>query len=314
MKKYFVIIPLLFITYFLTLNFNEKSDKKNSEVEKEIKNEVKNEDNKINSNIDGVVNVFYENANYEMNLDEYIIGVLACEMPASFEDEALKAGAVAIRTFYVYKKVHYDEYVASSSDQCFVDTTGMKNKWGNTYEKYYNIIKNAVYSTKNEVLSYDNEVIQSFYFSLSNGYTENLENVFTDSRPYLVSVSSLWDKNVSNYEKSIEFSKSDFLSRLELPYSSNIEINILNRSESGRINNILINDVEFRGVNVRKLLSIRSTDFDINVEGEKVIIVTRGYGHGVGMSQYGANEMAKLGYTYDEILKHYYSGVDISLI
>jgi len=314
MKKYFVIIPLLFITYFLTLNFNEKSDKKNSEVEKEIKNEVKNEDNKINSNIDGVVNVFYENANYEMNLDEYIIGVLACEMPASFEDEALKAGAVAIRTFYVYKKVHYDEYVASSSDQCFVDTTGMKNKWGNTYEKYYNIIKNAVYSTKNEVLSYDNEVIQSFYFSLSNGYTENLENVFTDSRPYLVSVSSLWDKNVSNYEKSIEFSKSDFLSRLGLPYSSNIDINILNRSESGRINNILINDVEFRGVNVRKLLSIRSTDFDINVEGEKVIIVTRGYGHGVGMSQYGANEMAKLGYTYDEILKHYYSGVDISLI
>lgn len=314
MKKYFVIIPLLFITYFLTLNFNEKSDKKNSEVEKEIKNEVKNEDNKINSNIDGIVNVFYENENYEMNLDEYIIGVLACEMPASFDDEALKAGAVAIRTFYVYKKVHYDGYVASSTDQCFVDTTGMKNKWGNTYDKYYNIIKNAVYSTKNEVLSYDNEVIQSFYFSLSNGYTENLENVFSDSRPYLVSVESLWDKNVSNYEKSIEFSKSEFLSRLGLPYSNDINISISSRSESGRINNILINGIEFRGVTVRKLLSIRSTDFDIKAEGEKVIIVTRGYGHGVGMSQYGANEMAKLGYTYDEILKHYYSGVDISLI
>ena len=249
-----------------------------------------------------------------LDLEEYVIGVVAAEMPASFHSEALKAGAVAIRTFYVYKKVNYNEYVASNTDQCFIDKVVMKNKWGSEFDKYYNIISEAVNSTKNEVLSYNGEVIQSFYFSLSNGYTENLENVFSEARPYLVSVSSLWDKNVSSYEKTIELSKRDFLSKLGLTYSNDVSVKIISKSESGRINNILINGVEFRGVNVRKLLSIRSTDFDINVDGDKVIIVTRGYGHGVGMSQYGANEMAKLGYNYEDILKHYYSGVDISLI
>lgn len=315
MKKYFVIIPILFIVYFMTLDFNENNDEKKNEVKEEIKeDDVKDKDNKIDNNIDNVVSVFYENENYEMDIDDYIIGVLACEMPASFNEEALKAGAVAIRTFYVYKKVHYEEYIASNTDQCYIDKVVMTNKWGNEYDKYYNKIKDAVNSTKNEVLSYDGEVIQSFYFSLSNGYTENLENVFSEARPYLVSVSSLWDKNISSYEKTTQFTKEKFLSKLGLPFSNEVKIDILSKSESGRVNSILINGVEFRGVNVRKLLSIRSTDFDIKVGEENVTIVTRGYGHGVGMSQYGANEMAKIGYTYEKILKHYYRGVDISLI
>lgn len=314
MKKYFVIIPVLFIAYFMTLNYGEDYKEEKKEVKEEVKNEVKNKERHINSNIEGAVSVFYENENYQMDIEDYVVGVLACEMPASFNGDALKAGAVAIRTFYVYKKLHYNDYVASNTDQCYIDKNSMENKWGDNYEKYYNIIREAVFSTKNEVLSYNSEVIQSFYFSLSNGYTENLENVFSEARPYLVSVSSLWDKNVSSYFNSISLSKSDFLSKLGLPYSKEIIVKVLSKSESGRINSILINDVEFKGVNVRKLLSIRSTDFDIEVSEDEVKVVTRGYGHGVGMSQYGANEMAKLGYTYEEILKHYYSGVDISLI
>ncbi len=308
MKKYFVIIPFLLVVYIATMDFSNKEvidDKKPNQVEKEGAEK--------SWNLDSVA-VSYNGENLNMSIDEYVVGVLSCEMPASFNIEALKAGAVAIRTFYLYKQNMSPTYVATNTDQCFINDEAMKTKWGEGYEKYYNIIKEAVNETSGEYITYNNQIIESFYFSISNGYTENLENVFSETRPYLVSVSSSWDKNVNGYEKTVSYKISEVIQKLGLGETNEIVIEIKEKSSSGRINSLEINGNLFKGTEFRKKLGIRSTDFDIKIIGEEVKITTRGYGHGVGLSQYGANEMAKLGYTYKDILKYYYTGVDISVI
>ncbi len=308
MKKYFVLIPFLLVVYIATLNYSTKeiSDKnEDSQVEEEVKKDMWNLES---------VAVSYNGQDLNMTIDEYVVGVLSCEMPASFNVEALKAGAVAIRTFYLYKQNMSPTYVATNTDQCFINEEAMKTKWGDGYNKYFNIINGVVEETNGEYITYNNQIIESFYFSISNGYTENLENVFGDSRPYLVSVSSSWDKNVSSYEKKTEFEVSEFLNKLGLPDNKEINIEIVSRSSSGRVDFIKVNEAIFKGTEFRKKLGLRSTDFDFKISDNLITFVTRGYGHGVGLSQYGANEMAKLGYSYKEILKHYYQGVDISTL
>lgn len=308
MRKYLIIIPTLLLVYFLTLDKpKEQSLKKDDSLAiKDASSEEVKEPK--------MVSVSYNGEDLSMSIDDYVMHVLACEMPASFNVEALKAGAVASRTFYLYKSEHNPGYVANVTDQCFVDDEGMKKKWGSDYQKYYDIIKSVVEDTAGEFISYNGDVIQSFYFSMSNGYTENLENVFSESKPYLVSVDSEWDKNLNSFSKEVIFSKSDFLSKLGLSSSDSVNIEVLSRSESNRVNKVSVNGVEFKGTVFRTKLGLRSTDFDFNVSGDSIKITTRGYGHGVGLSQYGANEMAKLGYSYKDILKHYYTGVEISTL
>lgn len=303
MKKYFIIIPVLFILYFLTLD-----------VENNFKDGHDDSLSFNNTDEENLIAVSYNGDNLKMTIDDYVIHVLACEMPASFNVEALKAGAVAARTFYLYKINHNSSYVANTTDQCFNSIEEMKKKWNDDYDKFYNIIKDVVTDTSGEFISYEGNVIESFYFSMSNGYTEDVQNVFSESKPYLVSVESSWETDVANFEKSVTFSINNFFSKLGLNESEKFEYEILSRSDSGRVNEILINGVKFEGTDFRKRLGLRSTDFDVDFKDDNVIITTRGYGHGVGMSQYGANEMAKLGYTYKDILKYYYKGVDISTL
>lgn len=309
MRKYLYIIPLLMIIYILTLN-EKFLILEDSFIED---NEVKKEEEKSEIAINEVA-VFYNGENKNMSIDDYVIHVLACEMPASFNLEALKAGAIAIRTFYIYKSKVNIDYIATNNDQCFINEQGMREKWTDSYDKFYNIIKQAVDDTKGKYISYEGNPIESFYFSMSNGYTETSENVFSESKPYLISVDSKWDKDLKNYEKSVTLNKNDFLTKLNLPLSTEVNVDIKSRSESDRVNVVVINGIEFKGTDFRKKLGIRSTDFDLDINDENIIITTRGYGHGVGLSQYGANEMAKLGYSFEDILKHYYKGVEISTI
>lgn len=303
MKKYFIVITVLLFIYFLTLN-----------TEDNFKERENNSMSLNNSKEERLIAVSYKGESLEMTIDDYIIHVLACEMPASFNSEALKAGAIAARTFYLYKINHNSKYVANTNDQCYNTNEEMKNKWNDDYDKFYNTIKDAVIDTSGEFISYDGNVIESFYFSMSNGYTEDIQNVFSESKPYLVSVESSWDLNLANFEKSVTFSINDFLTKLGLDNIGDVKYNILSKSNSGRIKEILINDIIFEGTDFRKKLGLRSTDFDVNFQEGNVVITTRGYGHGVGLSQYGANEMAKLGYNYKEILKYYYTGVEISTL
>lgn len=250
-----------------------------------------------------------------INLEDYIIGVVAAEMPASFELEALKAQAVAARTFAMYKKetrnLDYD-LIKGVKDQAYKDNKTLLAQWKVNFFTNYLKIRQAVEETQGQVLTYNGEVINAFYFSMSNGYTENCELVFAQDLPYLNSVSSKWDnESLNNYSYTINFFKEDFCSSLGITCDS-VEIQDITRSDSNRVLTITINNQTFKGTEMRSKLGLRSTDFDIVINESGVTITTRGYGHGVGMSQYGANGMAKEGYSYEEIVKYYYQNTEIT--
>lgn len=256
-----------------------------------------------------------DNSITEINLEDYIIGVVAAEMPASFEMEALKAQAIAARTFAMYKKntrnLNYD-LIIGTKDQAYKDNKTLLAQWNVNFFSNYLKIREAVETTKNQVLTYNNEIINAFYFSMSNGYTENCELVFSQALPYLNSVSSEWDnESLNNYSFTKTISKQEFCSSLEISCEI-IEIKDVTRSDSNRVLSITINEKTFKGTEVRTKLGLRSTDFTIEIIDDTVNITTKGYGHGVGMSQYGANGMAKAGYTYEQILKHYYQNTEIT--
>ena len=250
-----------------------------------------------------------------LSLEEYVIGVVAGEMPASFNDEALKAQAVAARSFAVNKiknsKANYD-VLKDKRSQVYITEDEMKDKWKDSFSKYYDKIKKAVFDTEGQVMKYNDEVISAFYFAMSNGMTEDVALVFGISKDYLKSVDSNWDKKVKNFEVTKSISIKEFKKLLGIK-EKDIVIGKIEYSNSKRVNNITINNKKYQGTEIRKILNLRSTDFSINI-GDNITITTRGYGHGVGMSQYGANEMAKNGYKYDEILKYYYQDIVIEKI
>ena len=265
------------------------------------------------------INVRVKRSNGEIDnipLEEYVVGVVSGEMPASFEMEALKAQSVASRT-YVLKKIYdnkdsdYD-VVDTVNNQVYLDLDILKDKWGEKYELYINKVRQAVNDTTYEYLEYDGEIIDAFYFSTSNGYTEDSGIIFQKSLPYLKSVESNWDLKVSKaFYASTDMSLQEFYDRLGLEYSSSLDVDILERSDSNRVIKLKINNVEFMGRDVYNKLGLRSYDFDFVLVGSNVKINTKGYGHGVGMSQYGAQGMAKEGYNYKEILGYYYIGTSL---
>ncbi len=259
-----------------------------------------------------------ENKITEVSLEDYIVGVVASEMPAYFEVEALKAQAVAARTYALYKKnarqeLNYD-LIIGTKDQAYKDNKTLLSQWGINFFPNYLKIRDAVKETQGEVVTYNGEIINAFYFSMSNGYTENSELVFKEDLPYLNSVESKWDNDsLNNYEFTKNISKEEFCSSLEIPCDI-INIENIERTSTNRVNTITINEKTWKGTEVRTKLGLRSTDFTIDIKENEISITTKGYGHGVGMSQYGANGMAKENYKYDEILEHYYQNTKIQKI
>ena len=248
----------------------------------------------------------------EKEIEEYIVGVVAAEMPASFNVEALKAQSVIART-YTLRKINKGEVLTDTvNTQSFIDETEMKTKWGSDYSKYYNKIKSAVNATKGQYLTYNGEYIDAVYHSTSNGKTEDAVNVWGNNIPYLKSVDSSWDKSASSYLKINSKEFHTVMNIFGIDINENTEISILSRNESGRVNEVKIGDSIYSGIELRNKLGLRSADFDISVENGNLTIITRGYGHGVGMSQYGANGMASAGYNYKDIIRHYYRGVKIN--
>lgn len=252
---------------------------------------------------------------YTLELEEYIIGVVAGEMPASFNMEALKAQAVAARSYALYKLNNISNYVLSTSvsDQVYLSKDKMKKKWGNDYDKYYNRVKKAVDETRGEVIKYNDKVISAYYFAISNGYTDDGGVVFNENKDYLVSVNSSWDKNYQSYKSTYKMKSSDFCTELGVP-NKKVSIKDVVRSSSNYVRSININGVTLSGREVFNKLGLKSMDFDISVSDDVVIIKTYGFGHGVGMSQYGAQGMAEEGYNYQEILEHYYQKTNVEKI
>lgn len=248
-------------------------------------------------------------------LEDYIVGVLAGEMPVSFEMEALKAQAVAARS-YVMKKMEYNknkdyDVVDTVMNQVYLDDEYLKKAWKDNYNENIDKIKQAVLQTNHQYLTYEDKVIDAMFFSTSVGYTENSEEVFSNKIPYLRSVSSTWDNISPVFEVNYHFSLEEFYSKLNLKYNNKITLEIIETTSTGRVKKIKINNVLFEGSKIVELLNLKSNHFTIKQKNDQVYITTKGYGHGVGMSQYGAQAMALEGYTYDEILKHYYQGTQI---
>ena len=303
MKKIMIfIILLIFIPFFIVLIYNKNY--------KEI------ELNYITTRYIRVKRLNTNNIE-TIPLEEYIVGVLAGEMPINFDIEALKAQAVASRS-YALKRIEYNkdkEYdvVDSILNQVYLDNEYLKKAWSNNYVKNINKLRKAVNATIDEYLSYNSLVVDALFFSTSNGYTEDSQAVFNFECDYLKSVESPWDSEVSSaYLTNKTLSLKEFYQKLNLPYKKNLNVEILKRSSTNRILLLKINNQEFKGTELYSKLSLRSTDFTITLLGDNVKITTKGYGHGVGMSQYGALGMAKKGYTYEEILKHYYKNTFIT--
>ncbi|MFZ7102097.1 MAG: stage II sporulation protein D [Peptococcaceae bacterium] len=272
----------------------------------------------------------------QMGFEDYIAGVVAAEMPASFDIEALKAQAVAART-YAYKRViepdptikkyHPQAHVVTDSNVCQAWTSDaeLKEKWGLwDYKKYKQKIIKAVQETKGEVLVYDGDLIDPVYHASCGGTrTENSGDVWQYNFPYLQSVPCSGHEDPHSQEqktidlKSIDVALGSSLQAVpaaKLQGNSNQYINVREKTETGRIKTINIGGKTYPGTEVRTKLGLKSTLFTWKINTAGITFTTRGYGHGVGMCQYGADDFAKKGKTYEQILKHYYQGVEISRI
>ena len=264
----------------------------------------------------------------EVNLEDYICGVVSNEMPANFEKEALKAQAVTARTYLASKKLNrctlHEGIDICDSTHCQVYTSKEKRleKWGADYaNEYWNKIKEAVDETSGQVLSYEGElVLYPQFFSTSSGQTENSEDVYLGEISYLRSVASTGEESAPKYTSDKTLKISDFVYLLNSNFTNlNVTVeniknnfNIKSSSAAGGVIKLNINNVEIRGVDFRKALSLNSTNFTYEFNGDYIPFHCKGYGQGVGMSQWGANAMAKNGSNYEEILKHYYTGVEIT--
>lgn len=309
------IIPIIFTNKFET---------------KEVKAEGKEEIDSISYNYGkyNKVKLLHSSSGEieEMALDEYLYGVVSSEMPASFEEEALKAQAVVARTYTIYKitngSKHENADICDDSACCqaWISKEERLQKW-NEAERETNWAKivNAVDSTKGKIITYEGKPINAFFHSNSGGITETASNVWGGkNEPYLQAVETSGESNYTQYSSELIITKNEFIEKIkeyhsnfEIDFSNEDEIKILDYTEGERIKTIKIGNLELQGTEIRNIFGLKSAKFEINIEGENIKFNVLGYGHGVGMSQTGADSMAKEQKGYEEIIKHYYTGVEI---
>lgn len=237
-----------------------------------------------------------------LDIESYLEGVISSEMSPAFEMEALKAQCVAARTFVVQRGYEVDD---TTNTQVYRDNKQLKDSWKDNYDVYHKKIQQAVQETTGEILTYQGKPISALFFSSSCGKTANAQEYWGNKVPYLVSVDSSWDKQSEEYEKSITMSKQEFSTALGFQNTVH-EIEEPIRYDSGYVKEIRIDRIVFTGREVREKLNLRSSCFTIKESKDNVVITTKGYGHGVGMSQIGAQAMAEKGKSYKQILSHYY--------
>lgn len=264
----------------------------------------------------------------ELTLDEYLLGVVSAEMPANYEIEALKAQAVVARTYTIYsivhnKNKHEEADICDNSGCCqaWISKIDRMEKWEeNNRINYWNKIVYAVDSTKGKIITYNGEVIDAFFHSNSGGTTETPVNVWGGTNyPYLQSVQTSGEDAYSQYSSEVILDQNEFINKIREKYSNlqidlndNDQLKITEYTESGRVKTVKVGNINISGVEMRTTIGLKSTNFEITKDGEKIIFNVKGYGHGVGMSQTGADSMAKQGINYEEIIKHFYTNVQIT--
>lgn len=254
----------------------------------------------------------------DIPLEKYVAGVVASEMPARFELEALKAQALTARTYVVTHILHQadeDDYAVADTVnyQVYKDEEQLRRIFGVDFKKKMNKINKAVAATQGEILTYKGAPIDAQFFSTSNGYTENSEDYWKNKIPYLRSVKSPWDKKSPKFLNQKTIPITEVEEKLAIDISNNKTLTLkMSETEGHRVDQLKIAGETFSGRDVREKLDLKSSDFTIEKKNKHLIFTTKGNGHGVGMSQYGANFMAKDGKSYKDIVTYYYKGVEIS--
>ncbi len=332
MKKIFIIIIIFIILCFTIPIILTKRN--NIEVSKEVEinnsiNNVEENNNYTYKNYATVKLLYVETGNVEeISMDEYLYGVVSAEMPASFEIEALKAQAIVARTYTAYKILHAGKHseadICNDSKCCqaWISKENRLAKWNEgERESNWNKIVSAVDSTAGKIITYNGEPINAFFHSNSGGSTEIVSNVWggTDY-PYLQSVQTSGEEGYSQYESTVTLSREELLEKIktthpevEIDYDTDNSIQITEYTDSGRVKTIKFGNLSISGVETRTLLGLRSAKFNVSI-GENITFNVTGYGHGVGLSQTGADSMAKAGSTFEEIINHYYTGIKIENI
>lgn len=318
-----IVMPLVFLQTgeddINVFNLNNKNIVKNSEITFPVNGKVK----------------LYHKAQdkvEELDLEEYIMGVVASEVPASFDEEALKAQAIAARTFYMNKRNNPSkdekskgaEICDTTHCQVYMSKSERMAKWSKSEaENNWSKIQNAVLDTKGQVLTYEDSILEyPQFFATSSGRTEDAKDVFSIDVPYLKSEESKGEEIAPKYKTTVKIPINEFVDKINKKYTNaNLKkdnvasmISTDSYTEARSVKEIKIGSITIKGTEFRELFNLNSTNFTLGFEKDIVRVNCKGYGHGVGMSQWGANVMAKNGATYDEILKHYYRGVEIKKI
>ena len=327
MKKIIIyILVFIFICFSIPVIF---TNRKTKNVAKEIDDTKQIEESMYDYKEYNTVKLLHVKTSEieEINLDEYLYRVVAAEMPASYEKEALKAQAVVARTYTIYKvknnqKKHENADICDDSNCCqaWISKEDRFEKWEESSRKSnWDKIVTCVNNTKGKIITYNKEPINAFFHSNSGGITETTANVWgSDNYPYLQSVETSGEDAYSQYYSEVSLTKETFTDKIKERYSNfqidfNDEncISILEYTDGNRVKKIKVGNLELSGVEVRTILGLKSANFKITIDKESVNFEVIGYGHGVGMSQTGANSMAKSGSNYEDIIKHFYTGVEI---
>lgn len=320
----FMIVLIIFVPLVLVRNFS-------------IVQERLRADREINDNPLSVkVYLADQKKVVKMRLEDYLLGVVAAEMPASYEIEALKAQAVAARTYAMGRAaklygssetVHNGADVCTSPAHCqaWISKETAMRRWGLfSAFKYWNRICKAVSDTSGQIIEYNGVIINPLFHSNSGGHTENVEDVWAGTaEPYLRGVESPGEDTFTEYRSDVVFDQEEMVKRLkafnpefELKNKELLsEISIENHSSGDRVLEMKIGNITVKGTDFRKIFGLKSTNFKLyRLSDGKIDITTLGYGHGVGMSQCGADYLAKEGYSYSDILKYYYKGVTLGKV
>lgn len=276
------------------------------------------------------INLLHNNENVveTLELEDYLINVVAAEMPVEYEEEALKAQATVARTYTLYQiengHKHDNADICDSSTCCqaWISKEKRYEKWGDNQDEKWSKLTNAVYSTAGEVITYDGKPIDAFFHSNSGGTTEIPINVWGGSDfPYLQVVETSGEDEYSQYYSEKEYTKAEIESKMKSAYSDfsidwNDEncIEILEYTESSRIKTLKIGNKNISGVEARKIFELKSSNFTYEISESAVKFKVIGYGHGVGLSQTGSNTLAKEGKNYKEIIEHFFKNVEIENI
>ena len=330
MRKIFVYILVVCILCFsIPIIFTKQFEKEETVAKAENSVEKEVEDTTYDYKKYNTIKLLHADTKKveEIDLDQYLYGVVSAEMPASFEAEALKAQAVVARTYTIYKIVNNDgkhEKADICDDstccQAWISKEDRLKKWDkDNRDEYWNKIVKAVNETQGKIVTYEGKPINAFFHSNSGGKTEAPINVWGGSGyPYLQSVSTTGEDAYSQYSSEASFSKEEFEEKIKevhsdvkINYKEKDCIKIEEYTDGDRVKTIKIGNLELSGVEVRNILGLRSANFTVTVDDDKIEFKVTGYGHGVGMSQTGADSLAKEGKTYEDIIHHFYTGVEI---